>query len=109
MNHREIPLETFTSSFYLLDMISEISISFIIIHKKFEMYSNNHEPRYTTKTSLMISLLNTLEKLRFCCNNAKQQIYARTTKALVEESMHPSNTTESSTLTKLQAMYKVNF
>ena len=68
---------------------------------------NNHASRFTTETSLMISLLDTLEKLRFCCNNAKQQIYARTTKASVE-SMHHNNT-ESSTLTKLQAMYKVNF
>ena len=74
-----------------------------------KMYVKYHASRFTTETNLMISLLNILEKLRFCCNNAKQQIYARTTKALVEESMHPSNTTESSTLTKLQAMYKVNF
>ena len=72
------------------------------------MYVKYHASRFTTETNLMISLLNILEKLRFCCNNAKQQIYARTTK-LQLRSMQHNTTTESSTLTKLQAMYKVNF
>ena len=72
------------------------------------MYFNYHASRFTTETNLMISLLSILEKLRFCCNNAKQQIYARHNKASAESMQH-NTTTESSTLTKLQAMYKVNF